>query len=192
MPTSPGDLPNIAALFTEPLDRARLPYMVVGGVASIGYGMPRTTEDVDIVLALPVGAIARLLAVFPEEEFYRPYAETLIEEVTRPEGGHFNIYHHDSGLRADVYLSAAKPLARWAMTRRRQMPFEGVPVWFAPPEYVIVHKLEFFRMSNSPKQRLDVQAMLAITPVDRAIVEAEVARRGLEPQWQECQPPPGV
>lgn len=127
MPTSPGELPNLAALFTEPLDRARLPYMVVGGVASIGYGMPRTTEDVDIVLALPVGAIARLLAVFPEEEFYRPFAETLIEEVTRPEGGHFKIYHHDSGLRADVYLSAAKPLACWAWPTAGSCPSRGCP-----------------------------------------------------------------
>ena len=184
MPTSPGELPNIATLFTAPLDRARLPYMVVGSVASIGYGLVRTTEDVDIVLALPVGAIARLLAAFPEEEFYRPYTETLVEEVTRPEGGHFNIYHHDSGLRADVYLSAVKPFARWAMTRRQQVPFEGVPVWLVPPEYIIVHKLEFRREGGSPK--------LAMTPIDRSLVEEEIARRGLGPQWQECQPPPGV
>ena len=54
VPTSPGELPNLAALFTEPLDRARLPYMVVGGVASISYGMPRTTEDVDICRGLEV------------------------------------------------------------------------------------------------------------------------------------------
>lgn len=188
----PEELPNIATLFTAPLEHARLPYMVVGSVASIAYGEPRHTEDVDIVLALGPGAVGRLVAAFPETDFYCPHVETLLTEASRPErGGHFNLYHHASGLRADIYLNNPDPLARWAMVHRQRMLFEGVSVWFAPPEYVIVYKLEFFREGGSTKHLRDIYGMVRITSgLDRARLESEIARRGLGPQWAQCQPPP--
>jgi len=45
-------------LFTGPLERAGLLYMVSGSVASMAYGEPRLTNDTDIVLL-----IRRMLAV---------------------------------------------------------------------------------------------------------------------------------
>lgn len=191
MPSLPDpELPNIATLFTGPLDRARLPYMVAGSVAMLAYGEGRNTEDVDIVLALNPATASRLPALFPEAEFYCPHPETLLIEVNRPEHGHFNIYHHASGLRADVYLfNAAQPFARWAMTRRQQVNFENVPIWLAPPEYVIVYKLEFFREGGSTKHLRDIYGMIRLTALDHPLLEAEIARRGLQEEWLRAQQP---
>lgn len=57
------------------------------------------------------------------------------------------------------------------------------PVWLAPPEYVIVHKLEFFREGGSEKHLRDIRGMLAVTDVDRGLIEREIAARGLASAW---------
>jgi hypothetical protein len=54
-----------------------------------------------------------------------------------------------------------------------------------PPEYVIVHKLEFFREGGSEKHVRDIQGMLAVTDIDRSFLEKEIAGRGLEEAWRE-------
>ncbi len=55
----------------------------------------------------------------------------------------------------------------------------------APPEYVIVRKLEFFREGGSEKHLRDVRGMLASgIGRDRTFLETELARRGLEATWR--------
>ena len=44
--------PSLIALFVRPLNRLRIPYMVTGGVASVVYGEPRLTRDIDLVIDL--------------------------------------------------------------------------------------------------------------------------------------------
>ena len=44
--------PDLVGLFIEPLERLQVPYMITGGVASVIYGDPRFTRDIDVVLVL--------------------------------------------------------------------------------------------------------------------------------------------
>lgn len=57
------------------------------------------------------------------------------------------------------------------------------PVWLAPPEYVVVQKLEFFREGGSETHLRDIRGMLAVTEIDRDLLEKEIARRGLDDVW---------
>ena len=43
---------NLLEVFIAPLEQAEIPYFVTGSVASIFYGEPRLTHDVDIVVYL--------------------------------------------------------------------------------------------------------------------------------------------
>ncbi len=45
---------NLFLVFLEPLNRAAIPYMVTGSVASLVYGEPRLTHDVDLVVELNI------------------------------------------------------------------------------------------------------------------------------------------
>ena len=180
--------PNPALLFLLPLERLSLPYMVVGSFACIAYGVVRDTRDVDIVLTMTVKDSVRLASAFPLDEFYCPLEETLVDEAARPERGHFNVIHHETGFRADVYLTTGRDdFTRWAFTERRRYPLDGEPVWIAPPEYVSVHKLEYFREGGSDKHLRDIRLMLKFTEIDVPLLEAEVTRRGLTEQWLRCQ-----
>jgi hypothetical protein len=172
-------------VFTRRLNALGLPYMVTGGVASMLYGEPRLTLDVDVVLDLTRGAIVPLADAFPLAQFYCPPLEVLAAEVARRERGHFNLIEHATGARADVYLVGSDPLHVWAMARVRTLDLDGETVRIAPPEYVIVRKLEFHREGGAEKHVRDVQAMLRVSgpDIDRAEVERWVGLRGLRDVW---------
>lgn len=137
--------------------------MVTGGVASVVYGDPRFTRAVDLVVELDAGSVGTLVNAFEGGSFYFPPKEALLEEVGRTEGGHFNVIHGNTALRADVYLAGEDPFHAWALERRRRIEVEGLAIWLAPLEYVIVRKLEYFRASGSDRHLRDVAMMLRIS-----------------------------
>lgn len=180
---SEGDL---FLVFVREFEALGLRYMLTGSVASTLYGEPRVTHDVDVVLALPRAMIRRLVAAFPIERFYCPPEEVLIQEALRRQRGHFNLITHDTGFKADVYLANEDPLHEEALSRRRRLEVEGVGVWVAPPEYVIVRKLEFYREGGSEKHLRDIRAMLSISGelIDVPWLEAWIRRLGLAREWE--------
>lgn len=152
--------PDLIELFIRPMERAGLEYMITGGVAVVIYGDPRFTRDVDLVLQLAPERSSALLGAFEGDAFYLPPAEVLAEEVARPEGGHFNIIHRESALRADVYTAGEVPLHRWALDRVVRLRVGAGEISVAPIEYVIVRKLEYYRDSGSDRHLRDIVMML--------------------------------
>lgn len=181
-------VPSPLAPFLEPLERLGLPYCVTGSVAASVYGEPRLTADVDIVLLLRVRNIDALRSAFPDADYYVPPDETLKLELARDTRGMFNLIHHASQFKADIYLAARDPLHAWALAQRRRIELDGGGAWIAPPEYVILRKLEYLREGAQDKHVRDIRFMLATSVVDRSFVEFEVARLGLRTQWEAVQP----
>jgi len=178
--------PDLVSLFVVPLNTLGISYMVTGAVAAIIYGEPRLTRDLDLVVALGPGDAARLVAAFPGDQFYVPPLEVVEHEGRRPTGGHFNVIHHATTLKADCYAIGTDPLHAWAMDRRVRQDAGGVDVWVAPPEYVIVRKLEWLRDGASWKHLDDIRAMLRVSgsQLDQATLDQWIARLGLEQEWQ--------
>jgi len=180
---------DLFLIFVTKLNALGLPYMVTGSVAGVLYGEPRVTHDVDIVLDLSAGpAIRRLTEAFPIAEFYCPPEEILIQEAQRRQRGHFNLIHHGSGFRADVYLANEDAFHEWALEHRRSLSVGDVEVWVAPPEYVIARKLEFFREGGSEKHVRDIRAILRVSGgiVDHDVLNKWVTKLGLQDQWAQC------
>jgi len=179
--------PSPLAPFLEPLERLGLPYCVTGSVAASVYGEPRLTADIDIVLLLKIGDIAALRSAFPDAAYYVPPDETLRLELTRDTRGMFNLIHHASQFKADIYLAGHDPLHAWALEHRRRISLGDSGAWIAPPEYVILRKLEYLREGGQDKHMRDIRFVLAASAVDRAFVEKEITRLGLQAQWSRCQ-----
>lgn len=179
---------NPLAPFLEPLERLGLPYCVTGSVAASVYGEPRLTADIDVVLLLKVGDVARLRAAFPDAEYYVPPEDVLLVEISRGSRGAFNLIHHATQFKADIYLAARDPLHAWALEHRRRINLEGDQAWIAPPEYVVLRKLEFLREGGQDKHVRDIRFILAATGLDLTFVDSEIARLGLQAQWRQCNP----
>lgn len=177
---------NPLAIFAPGLNALGMPWMAVGSIASSAYGERRTTLDVDVVAVVGKQHAARFLSVFPETDFYCPPADIIEIESGRPEQGHFNLIHHHSIYKADIYIATGSEFERWAFENRRSLAAGETPVWLAPPEFVILHKLAFFREGGSEKHLRDIRGMLAVTEIDLLLLEKEIAARNLTDEWQTC------
>lgn len=176
---------DLLGLFAVPLEKAGLPYMVTGATAAILYGQPRTTNDLDVVLELKSADLPRLRAAFPETDYYLPPDEVIAVELARAQRGHLNALHHDSGFKADLYPIGEDALHHWAFPQRRAVSHNGKTIHFAPPEYVILRKLEYFREGGSTKHLTDIRAMLDISGdvIDRTVLSEWITRLGLQAEW---------
>ena len=179
-------IPDELSLFVVRLETIGAPYMVTGATAAILYGQPRVTNDLDVVLSLDDAARAALLRAFPETEFYVPPESVIRAEQARLQRGHFNLIHLESGYKADIYLAGSDPLHAWALPQRRRMRWNGnQELAVAPPEYVVLRKLEFYREGRSSKHAADIRAILEITGVDESVLAPWLERLGLLSLWRE-------
>jgi len=101
--------------FTRRFNALGVRYMVSGSVAAIYYGEPRLTNDVDIIVFLKKAGVRAMVNAFPAEEFYCPPVEVVEAELSRPERGHLNLIHHETGFKADIYLFGSDPLHLWGI-----------------------------------------------------------------------------
>jgi hypothetical protein len=172
-------------IFIRPLNRLGVAYMVTGSAASMAYGEPRVTLDIDLVVEFTGPQMGLLPTAFPPEAFYCPPPEVIAIETERASRGHFNVIHMESGFKADFYPVGDDPLHRWGMARRRRVDMFGEPVMLAPPEYVIVRKLEYFREGGSEKHLRDIRGMLDISGESVVLPELEtmIRERHLQDAW---------
>lgn len=178
--------PEPFLIFTRKLGELGLRYMVSGSVAAIFYGEPRLTNDVDIILFLDREDAARFARAFPAGEFYCPPDEVLRLEAAREQRGHFNLIHHESGFKADIYIGAHETLHTWGLAHAVEADLEGDRVTFAPPEYVIIRKLQFHREGGSPKHLRDISRMLLALGDEwnRETLMRMIEEHGLSAEWQ--------
>ena len=56
--------PDLINLFIAPLERNAMEYFVTGSVASIFYGEPRLTHDIDLVLHFSTDKVKQFISLF--------------------------------------------------------------------------------------------------------------------------------
>jgi hypothetical protein len=181
--------PELSLLFIRPLNLAGIRYAISGSVAAIIYGEPRLTHGVDFLVFLNEQNIRQLPQIFPPSDFYVPPIEIITAEVSREQRGHFKIIHMNTGFKADFYPTSRDDMNAWAFRRKRTVQFEGETVTVAPPECVIVSKLEYYREGGSEKHVRDIRSMLAVSgdQIDKSELYEWIQRRGLQEQWQKIQ-----
>jgi hypothetical protein len=180
--------PDIYQAFIAPLNQLGIRYFVTGSTAGIAYGEPRMTHDIDIVVALAGIDVKRFVAAFPDSHYYCPPADVLQLEVRRGQRGHCNLIDHATGFKADIYI-AFDELHAWAMANRRELALSDFPMFVAPPEYVILRKLDYFREGGSQKHLRDIRGILAVSKglLDLAFIEEWSNKLGLFSQWTTAQ-----
>lgn len=82
------------------------------------------TNDVDIVLLLGRDDVTRIHRAFPATEFYCPPPEVIELERSREQRGHFNLIHHETGFKADIYLAGHDKLHAWALKEARTVELD--------------------------------------------------------------------
>jgi hypothetical protein len=160
-------------------------YAVVGSMASTLYGDLRITNDIDVVIDLPLEKVQAFCAEFPDPEFYlsRPAVESAVRKRFQ-----FNIIHPSSGLKVDCFIVGSEAFDQQQLTRAVATPREGgaYVVRFAAPEDVIIKKLEYFRLGGSEKHIRDICGMLKAQGdrIDRDYIQEWAGEMGLTEIWK--------
>lgn len=177
--------PDLIEMFVKPLEQLRVRYLIGGSVAAMIYGEPRLTNDIDLLVFLRLEDLPKLRAAFPAPDFYVPPIPVMAAELDRARG-QFNIIHAETNLKADFYQARRDELEVWAFRNARPYPFDTTNIMLAPPEYVIVRKLEYFREGGSEKHLRDIRGMMNVTgeSMDRAALEEWITRQGVQREWE--------
>ncbi|MFN0196069.1 MAG: hypothetical protein ACKVT0_04945, partial [Planctomycetaceae bacterium] len=163
----PSELLGVVAGF---LEREQIPYFVTGSLATIAYGEPRFTIDIDMVVSLSAEKINLLCDTFQPPEFY--ISEDAVRRAIKSRR-QFNIIHTTSGLKVDVMIPTDSEFNHLRFARAVQLSAGGdVCAWFASPEDVILKKLEYFREGGSEKHIRDILGVLRIkgSAIDREYI----------------------
>lgn len=166
------------------LDASGIPFMVAGSFASTAHGMPRTTQDLDVVID-PAGrpSLDALLALVPADQYYVD-ADAARDALRRR--SMFNVIDLASGWKVDLIVRKDRPFSRSEFDRRVRMTVLGIPVFVASPEDTIVAKLEWSKLAGgSERQRRDVAGIVATLgdALDLVYVERWVSGLGLTEEW---------
>lgn len=169
---------------TGVLERLEIPYFVAGSMASMLYGEYRSTQDVDIVVFLRFGKIPRLVAEFPEPDWYLD-PSTIHDAMEHC--GQFNLIHIPSALKVDFMTPEEDYYheVRFSRARRHEVA-PGISAMFAAPEDVILKKLVYFKEGGSDKHLRDIASMIRVSgeSFDRPYLEKWVASLKITEQWQ--------
>jgi hypothetical protein len=176
--------PDFISIFVAPLEKAGIRYMITGSVASSIYGEPRNTLDIDLVVLLEANQIKEFINLFPGEYFYLPPSDVIEIERRREAHGHFNIIHHNTGFKADIYLSRNHPCLPWALENCRRIETDSCLICIAPPEYVILHKLEFYRESGHQRHLRDIAGIIEQQQLDQTFIQQQLTNLNLTSQYK--------
>jgi hypothetical protein len=160
----PPDLPPLADVVVRLADvfaRLDVPYAIGGAVATSFWGVPRTTQDADCLVAVPAVAYQRLAdalnaAGFVIDRPASPHAvtvEALLQQVR--DDGYMSLA---CGATSVELFVPVVPLQHSILKRAVERPFFGHAIRVTTAEDLILLKMAFHRQ----KDLLDIKGILHV------------------------------
>ncbi|REJ94867.1 MAG: hypothetical protein DWQ34_07630 [Planctomycetota bacterium] len=168
----------------DTLDDADIEYAIIGGIALSIWGEPRTTFDIDLVVAASPGQIESLCQVFRDSE--RFVLEPSVCPMPNVTLVRVHQVDHDKTpselLLADLLVHEDDTAAH-VIARRRKGRFLGRDYWFCSPEDLIVLKL----VAARPRDKMDVLAVLSqmSDELDFDYIEQRATDVGKSVEWKD-------
>lgn len=165
----------VVATISRIFDALGIRYLVGGSVASSVYGIPRATQDVDLVADIRLADVDALTSVMAGE-FYVD-ADMIRDAIQRRAS--FNMVHLATMYKADIFILQGDSWSREEMKRARTEEFDlpdgKVSIRFASPEDTLLHKLIWYKLGNqiSDRQWSDILGVLKVqgTALDQAYLD---------------------
>jgi hypothetical protein len=129
----------------QALDRAGIDYMVTGSIVSSLQGEPRSTHDLDLVVAVQPEHVLALLNAFPAPHFYVDEAAVVEAIEVR---GVFNVIDRREGDKVDFWMLRDDDFDRSRFGRRYEEEVFGIRIKVSSPEDTILAKLRWAKLSG--------------------------------------------
>jgi len=174
----------LARLSTK-LSAAGIRHMVVGSFASSFHGVPRSSQDLDLVIDPDATSLRRFLASLPVAEYYAD-ADTALDAFRRR--GQFNVIDTATAWKADLIIRKARPFSIEEMQRPTEGDLLGTRVCVASAEDTVISKLEWAQLGGGSELQLrdaaGIVTLQGMSKLDVAYIEHWVRELGLEDSWR--------
>jgi hypothetical protein len=174
----------------DALEAAGVEYLVGGAVAVWVWGEPRATQDLDLVVKIPLDAVNALSKELEKRGMLVP--PEMITEIIAEDRADLaiNAIHGHSGYKAELFpVREDDELRKKAFARRRKLDFgpELGKIYVHTPEDLIVYKLIYFSLSQQTKHLRDIGSILLSMgdEVDISYIEDWAKQKGLIALWEE-------
>lgn len=145
----------------ETAERLGLGYMLVGGLSSMAYGIPRATKDADLVMAVGPKDLDLLAEELGGEFTLDP--QGTFEMVTGTLRHHLRVT--DTSFEIELFLLSSDPHDQSRYERRVPVQLDhlnGVVASIPTAEDVIIMKLRWYQIAQRGKDREDIRDVLAV------------------------------
>jgi len=173
------------------LDRAGIPYMLCGSFASAYYGAPRSTQDIDLVIEADPPQLRTFIQNLPADEYYSDL-DAAFEAHQRQ--SLFNLIDLATGWKVDLIIRKSRAFSQEEFSRRQRINLQGLPLFVASAEDIVIAKLEWSKLAQSQRQIEDVAAILRMRSesLDRSYVEKWIRELGLQKEWDDARRTAGI
>lgn len=164
------NLEQLAILVLDATEATGVPFMAVGAIAAGAYGIPRSTRDVDLLVAVNIGggiaavmkALEHLLVFDPQAQF-----DTLTWGCRQ-----VGVTKSKPNMKVELFELFDDPFVHEEFGRRRKVfvPLLDRYTWLPSPEDVVVQKLRWGRNKDLDDAR-DVLAVQGIDFLDMPYIE---------------------
>jgi len=156
--------------------------MVTGSFASSLHGRPRATQDLDLVIAPTPDQLRRFVRAFSSPQYYVNEGAALEALVNEDQ---FNVIESATGWKVDCIIKKSRSFSETEFARRLPAELNGIQVFVASAEDVLLAKLEWAKRGHSERQVEDAAGILQVrgSDLDEAYLRRWVTELGLEVQW---------
>ncbi len=130
---------EIIVKFLQILNKTQIQYMIIGGLAVIKWGRPRTTQDIDIIILINDKAIDQFTTVLTSAG-YQINPSELRQAIT--EKSHITIFIPNEILRVDM-KGLYSQLDYKSFNNKIKISIFDVETWIETPEDLIIAKLVY-------------------------------------------------
>jgi len=175
---------DVFARVIDILNELKISYMIVGSIASILYGKPRLTLDMDIVIDIKEEDIEDFVSKFDSDWYIDK--EMIKDAISRK--FYFNIIHIPSANKIDFFLLQDDDYAKGQFKRRKAENFDEVrQAFFSCVEDIIIKKLDYYLEGKSEKHIEDIMGILRTYPnkIDFDYLQKWAKRKGTFNIWKD-------